>query len=180
MIQITLNLLSPEQKKELKTKRAYVIIKEIVMLVLLFACISAILLLVSRYFLEEQLAILMDKNATAIQVGEETNKQVTAINAKINTAGKIQEKFKVWSTLLIKIAAVTPDQVAYNSIKIYPEKAVLEIQGIAKSRQDLLAFKERLEKDGLFYEVDLPLANLLAKENNTFSVTMKINLDQIN
>ncbi len=180
MTQINLNLLSPEHKKELKIKRIYVTVKEMVMLILLFTCISAILLLVSRYFLEEQLAILMDKNATAIRVGEETNKKVAAFNEQIELVDKIQKKYQTWSVLLIKLAAVVPDQVVCNSIKIYPESSLIEIQGTATGRQDLIVFKERLENSDIFSEIDLPLTSLLAKENNNFSVKAKINLEQIN
>lgn len=177
MIQINLNLLSPQQKRELKIKRIYITIKEMVMLVLLFTCISAILLLVSRYFLEEQLAMLMDKNATAIRVGEEINKKVIIINEKINNAYSIQQKFRHWSRLMIVIAEITPNNIAYNSIKIYPEKSMIELQGIAKSRQALIDFKERIGKNEFFSEIDLPLTDLLARENNSFTIRANIKLE---
>ncbi|HNP74951.1 MAG TPA: hypothetical protein PKL09_01155 [bacterium] len=177
MIQINLNLLSPEHKKELKVKRIYITIKEMVMLILLFTCISAILLLLSRYFLEEQLAMLMDKNATAIRVGEEINKKVVTFNEKITNAYNIQQKSKHWSQLLVTIATITPADIAYNSIKIYPEKTLIELQGTAQTRQALINFKNELDDNDSFSEIDLPLTDLLAKENNSFTLKAKIKLD---
>ncbi|MFA5029252.1 MAG: PilN domain-containing protein [Patescibacteria group bacterium] len=171
---ITLNLLSPKQKKELKTKRIYLALKELLMLFLLFTALIAILLIVSRYFLEQQLASLITRNINAIQISQKTNEEVVLINKKINNVYKIQKNFQKWSDFLTNLSKLTPAGVSYNLVKIYQQNSQLEIQGIAKTRNDLLELKKNLEADERFYDIDLPLNNLLVKENNSFTIGAKI------
>lgn len=176
---INLNLLSPIQKKELKNKRIYIALKELIMLFLLFATIIAILLLVSRYVLEQQLTELISRNAINIKNTQEISQQIIDINEKIDNVYNIQNKFKKWSDFLADVSELTPDNIAYNFIKIYHQSGIIEIQGTAETRQDLLKFQKSLKESELFIEVNVPLSNLLAKENNVFNIQAEINLEQI-
>lgn len=176
---IIINLLSPEQKKELKIKRIYLAIKEVVMLILLFTSIIAIMLGVSRYVLEEQLADIIERNISTINAGQQVNNQIIVLNKKINLINDVQKNFKHWSVFFKKISQLTPDEIIYNSLKIYHQEAILELQGTAQTRQDLLKLQKNLEESQLFKKVDLPLNNLIEKENNTFNITAEINLNNI-
>ncbi|MBI5765671.1 hypothetical protein HZA71_00380 [Candidatus Falkowbacteria bacterium] len=176
---ITINLLSPQQKEETKTKRIYSAIKESAMLILLFTSIIAILLVISKYMLDEQLANLILKNAVQIQASQVKNNQIIAVNKKLNTIANIQKNFVKWSGFFVKLSQMTPENIQYGLVKVYYQDAALELEGAAKTRQDLLKLKKQLENSGLFANVDLPLGDLLAKENNIFHIKAKMNLNEL-
>ena len=176
---ITINLLSPNQKRELKIKRVYVAIKELIILILLFTLIIAIMLLVSKYILDNSLAKLIERNALAIQENRDVVNKINIINAKVNTISNIQKDFKRWSEFFVTLTNLTPDNISYDLIKVKYEDASIEIRGIARNRDDLTKLKNNLTKSNIFDNISLPLKNLLAKDNNDFTITAKIILNKI-
>lgn len=176
---ITINLLSPSQKRELKIKRVYVAIKELVILVLLFTLIIAIMLLISKYILDNSLSRLIERNAYTIQENRDAVNKINVLNAKIETIGKIQNDFKKWSEFLVAFTNLTPDNISYSLVKIRYEDAFMEIKGVSKTREDLVKLKDNLTNSGYFTDINLPLKNLLAKDNNDFTITAKIILNKV-
>lgn len=176
---ITINLLSPEQKNTLKTKRAYLIIRELIMLVLLFTSFLGILLLMARYTLEKELTDLVIRNINTITISQETNEQIASFNKKIELVDQIQKNFFPWSKFFSALANLTPANISYELIKVYQDQASIELQGLAQNRASLLKLKENLDNSPLFEKVNLPLENLLNKENNNFRLQAQINLNNI-
>ena len=176
---ITLNLLSPEQKEELKIKKIYIMAKEIVMLILLFTSIIAMILIASRFVLETELASIINKNASNIAVGNIINSEITGLNTKINRVHQIQSVYYNWSKLLEHLSVITPDNITYTFIKLHKTEASLELTGTAKTREDLLSFKDQLMESEYLSNTDVPLDNLLAKENNQFRIRADINLSKL-
>lgn len=176
---ITINLLSPNQKKELKIKRVYVAIKELIILVLLFTLIIAIMLLISKYVLDNRLAKLIERNAYTIASNRDVVNKISALNAKIKTIDKIQRDFKIWSEFFALLTNLTPANVSYDLIRIKSDEATIELRGLAKTRDDLTKLKDNLTGSSVLTDINLPLKNLLAKENNEFTITAKIILDKV-
>lgn len=174
---ININLLSPSQKKELKLKRIYIAIKELVMLFLLFAILTGILLLTSRYVLEQELTSLILKNSINIKATQEINEEIIVANEKINNAYDIQSKFKKWSQFFVDLSKLKTEKVSISLLKIYGENNILEMQGKAQTRQDLIKLQKTLEESTMFTEVNLPLNDLISKENNSFNIQAQINPD---
>ncbi|MDO8668785.1 MAG: PilN domain-containing protein [Candidatus Buchananbacteria bacterium] len=171
---IIINLLSPNQKRELKIKRVYVAIKELVILILLFTLIIAIMLLISKYILDNSLAKLIERNAYVISENRDIVNRINMLNDKISTVSKIQTDFKRWSDFLVTLTNLTPDNISYNSIKIKYDDTSLELTGVAKTRNDLTKLKNSLTDSNIFETVNLPLKDLLSKENNNFTITAKM------
>jgi Tfp pilus assembly protein PilN len=176
---IIINLLSPKQKQEIKIKRICIIIRELVMLFLLFTSIIAIFLVASKYYLEQQLTDLIIKNASEIKISQEINRQITIINQKIDDLEKIQQDFHHWSSFFAEISALTPDDIYLQSSKINSQDSTFKLSGIAATRDSLINFKEKIENSPLFSKVNLPLVDLLAKTNNKFNIETEINLKNI-
>jgi hypothetical protein len=53
----------------------------------------------------------------------------------------------------------------------------ITILGRSLTRDDLILFKEKLEKDSCFSSVDLPLSNLVDKSNIEFQIDFEISKD---
>ena len=176
---INLNLISLEQKRELKIKRIYIIIKKLIIIFLFFSVILAVLLIISRYILESKLTKIINENISSIEISQKTNQRIGAINKKVNQVETIQTNFKQWSTFLTHLSVITPPSIAYNFFNIYYQTASLEIKGTAKTRQALLDFETNLKSSSVLSNVDLPLHYLLAQTNNDFVIQANINLDQV-
>ncbi len=176
---ITLNLIPPEQVAKLKNKKTYAAIKDLLLLFLLFSIIISIMLVGSKYYLQEKLTSLMDRNSASIQSNNNLNSRIIAINDKINRTYSIQKNFKRWSYLLQKINELTPSAITVNEISISKGEISLEIIGVAKTRDDLLQLKKNLDGSGLFAKINLPISSLINRENNSFNIRADINLDKI-
>lgn len=176
---ITINLISPEHKKQLKTQRMFIILREIILLILLFTSIIAIMLWSSRYFLEEKLAELIRKNAQAINVNQDVNNKIKILNNKIDNSAVIQNDWQKWSVLVAGILELTPANIYYRNLNIFQETATVEISGQAKTRNDLLELQKKFQGSNLFKKVDIPLTSFLNKENNDFTLQATIDLAKI-
>jgi hypothetical protein len=52
------------------------------------------------------------------------------------------------------------------------------MRGRSKTRDELLNFKEKLDKSGFFLATDLPLKNLLIREDIEFEITASVILEK--
>lgn len=176
---INLNLIPQEQKNRLKNERFYSAFKEAAMLLFLFVAITSIMLILSRFYLENQLADLMQQNAAKISFNENNNRRVALINSKILAVENIQNNFIPTRALLEKIITNTPSDIAYNSVIFFRQQSTIELSGTSKNRDSLLAFKALLQKINWVKSVDLPMASLINKENNSFIIKLEVDLNKI-
>ena len=176
---ITLNLIPAKQKIILKNARLYATCKEAATLLFLFATIISIMLWVSRYYLERDLADLVIANAGNIESNEATNQRIIAINQKIKLADNISSNFISTRRIIEATASAVPENIALDTINFYRQQAMLEITGTAKTRDDLLQFKNTLSVTPWIKSVDLPMINLIDKENNRFTIKLEINPDRL-
>ena len=140
---------------------------------------SAIILVFANRFLQERLDGITAKNSSQIEVSQQINSQITAINQKINSTDKIQQNFKTWSKFITTVSNLRNNNTSYQSLAINYQNSLLEISGQSATREDLLAFKDNLDKSGLFTDIDLPITDLLPKEKNVFHIKATINLSKI-
>ncbi len=176
---IALNLIPQEQKIIMKNTRLYAAIKEAVTLILLFASIIAIMLWVSRFYLESDLADLVTANAANVASNEATNQRIIAINKQIDLVSNIENNYASSRKILAAVAHIVPENIALATINYYREESTVEISGLAKSRTDLIDFKNKLDSAGWIKSVDLPITDLIDKENNKFTIKLAIDQSRI-
>jgi Tfp pilus assembly protein PilN len=176
---ITLNLIPPEQKDKLKNKKIYSILKDLLLLFLLFSIIISIMLVGSKYYLQEKLTDLMNRNSISIQSNDNINKRIITINRKIDEVYTIQKESIRWSYLLQKIEKLTSANASTSEINISRQGAYIEIIGRTKKRTNLLELKQNLDQSGLFSKVNLPINDLIERENNSFNIRADVKLEKI-
>lgn len=177
---IALNLIPDGQKILLKNTRLYAACKEAVTLIFLFAMIISIMLWISRFYLERDLADLVVANATNIKSNEATNQRILAINQKIILADGIENNFISSRQAIESISKLVPENIALDSINYYRQQSYIELAGTAKTRNDLVAFKDSLRAVEWITAVDLPMTDLIEKENNKFKIRISADLAKIN
>lgn len=74
--------------------------------------------------------------------------------------------------LLDVLQAATPENLYLNHYSINFETKELILNGLAQNRDQLLTFKQNLEKSGRFTQVRVPLSSLEKEENVTFTVSL--------
>jgi Tfp pilus assembly protein PilN len=176
---IAINLLSTQEKIRLKNDKAFNSIKEIILLVLLFSAVAGIILVFANHFLGEKLEKISQENANQIGLSQAVDNQISATNKKISELAGVQKDFKPWSGFIFAISQLAGQGITYKSLSINYQGSYLTITGQAKTRDDLLKFKESLGQSPLFTGIDLPLSDLMPKDNNSFTIKATLNLNKI-
>ncbi|MFA6421990.1 MAG: PilN domain-containing protein [Candidatus Buchananbacteria bacterium] len=176
---ITINLVPQEHKEKIQRKKIYVSIKEALLIILLFSSVASILLILSKFYLEDQLARLTDQNSHGIAAIQLTNTKIKALNNKIIEAYTVQKNFKSWTAAINPIHVSKGDKITFSSLKIFKQQSSIEITGVAKTRADLVAFQKRLQKIDGFTKVNLPISDLINKGNNGFTIRIEIDLNKL-
>ena len=88
---------------------------------------------------------------------------------------KIQSGHLAWSNVFEKMNAATPEGVVISNFNT--KDFVVLLVGKAKSRDILLEFKNKLESTECFSEVNVPLSNLVLKEDVDFQIDFSVKED---
>jgi len=169
---ITLNIISPELKKEIKLKNIYQILKVEIFFAMIFIIFYLASVISSKYILKSYLAEITQKNNIANEATNETIQTVDNINKKLVEVAKIQTENINWLNLLEAISNNTEDDVRYNKIAI-DTKSGLALSGISSTREGLIKIKKFLENAQYLSDVNFPISNLLEKKDINFNITAK-------
>lgn len=173
---LTLNLISLEQKKEIKQKRIFEIIKKIFGVLIIIFSTFAIALLLVKLALQINFVNTVWSTTLVSKNSRGNNMKITDINRKISAVSNIQNDFRQWSILIENLANTAGQGISFSAVNIDGEKKTIIISGVAELREDLLNFKEKLEKSPSFRDVEFPMQNILQKENISFEIKAKLNL----
>ncbi|MFA6428312.1 MAG: PilN domain-containing protein [Candidatus Buchananbacteria bacterium] len=170
---ITLNIISPQQKEDLKLKKLYHEARNLITIILLFTIIAAIMVLVARYILQKEFYELVKQNTLVSQSNQKINRQIRTLNQQVTTVDKIQTQYKDYHAFLGNFFQLVPSGIQLYYFKINSEQ-ITELKGRATTRDALLTFKQALEKNPGLSNINLPVSNLLDQTNLNFSLTCKI------
>lgn len=171
---LTINLISNEQKKEIKMKRLYESIKKIFCVSIVLTCLTAIMFLASKLILQNEYVNAVMQTSIIARNSRGFDNKISGINHQINTASSIQDNYKIWSPLIKDIAEITPADITLSLLSIGADGKAVQLKGTAKYRESLLEFKQKLENSGNYEDINLPLQNILQKENINFDITVGI------
>lgn len=175
---ITLNLISEQKKKEIKIKHLHQLLKKIDLVVIIFVCLIAIMILVAKIMLQNTFNTTISQTTLITKNTQGSTLKVRDINNKITSMEQVQTDFIVWTRLLDQLATSTPDGIVITSIKAGSDKNI-RMTGVARTRDSLIALKNSFEKIAMFDKFDLPLSNMLQKENINFEIITKLKIDTL-
>lgn len=172
---ISLNLLSPENKKTTEEKLLYLSIKNLLGSLLVFALFSAIILLSAKVILANNFQTIIEQTTLIVKEYGGVNQKIKEINQKIDTVSDTQEKFVAWSLTLEKIANLVPINTTTSVMILSRADERVILKGTAKTRNDLLLLKSNLENSDIFSSVKIPFSNLLTREDIDFEFELALN-----
>lgn len=95
-----------------------------------------------------------------------------AINALVALDGSIQGDQLYWSKLFEKISTIIPEGI--RIIKIANKNHTILMAGVADTRDILVSMREKLSQEPCFSNINLPLSNLVSKDNIAFQIEFEI------
>jgi len=176
---LTLNLVSSGQKKEIKLRHIYGLIKTVNYILIIIAIIIAIILLVAKTILQSKFNEIVAETTLVTRTNQGYNNDVREINNKINFISEIQNDYIPWSVLLAALANMAPSDVSFYYLKVNSQDQTITIKGKALLRSSLLDFKDKMADSVYFKDIDFPIQNILEKENIDFEINAKLNLANI-
>ena len=171
---ITLNILPPKNKKELKFIDVLTGTKDTIMLIFFGIILIAISLIGAKFFLKNHFNKTISQYSSSGVLDNESISEIQEFNKLINTSRKIQEGFRPWSSILVQIVNTTNDGIIFRRIEIQ-NNHVVKLLGTARKREDITEFKNTLDSSKLFKEFTIPLDILFQKENIQFSLNLNLN-----
>jgi hypothetical protein len=175
---IKLNLVSENLKKEIKLRRVYGIIKKVAFIFIFIIIIYAVALLFSSMLIANKFEETVNQTTLITKNSENYNNRIRGINGRLSSIAEAQKNFIRLSCFMKDIREFSGSDVFLNQILFNREKTLVVIRGKSKTRDKLLAFKEKLKDSGFFSEIDLPLKNLLTREDIEFEITATIIIDK--
>ncbi|HET8575364.1 MAG TPA: PilN domain-containing protein [Candidatus Paceibacterota bacterium] len=178
-----INLL-PQVEKE-KLRREYFLRLAVIALISLFfllliACVllmPTFLLTHSKLSITQNEAVALKHSTAGVQkaqyeaVVKQTNDRV---NQLLNAPAELQMRDLVRSILGVRGDRITLSAFVYQSAVAGSkgESARIQIQGVAKNRDELIAFQTRLQSSGHFSDVSLPISSLVSDTNIPFTMDL--------
>lgn len=176
-----INVLPEQQKKELRKEYLIRLVSTYFFLFGILFFLATILLLPTyiissskESFLENEFLLLKKENPN-LSLSELEN-IIFDINTKLGVLDT-ESKNILPTKIVSDFLSIQKQNIEINKIfYIKDDKDIksIEINGVAKDRSSLSAFKSNLEKSGLYENVDLPISNLLGKTDISFNIKMSV------
>lgn len=171
---INLNIISPEQKKEIKLNAIYDSIRAILVILLLILVFYSAAFIIIKKVMESYYEDTLYESSLTNKSTEDYNSTSRVINEKINEIAEIQKDYFKFTDFINFISKNIDDSIQINKLMINRDTNQILISGFAPNRDSLLALKEMIESLDNFSEFNLPMKTLLEKENINFEINTKI------
>ena len=172
-MEIRLNLIPQKRKKKIaEKKRASMIIK----IETFFATVLAVflaMLLVFNYILNLNLNSTIknekkSQNSDKYDQLKEYDVKFNQVNKKLVDIISIKNSQLYWSKLFLKLNDFIFPGIEIKSINT--SDYLISLMGISDTRDNLILFKEKLSGEKCFSSVNLPLDDLVEKNNISFKI----------
>lgn len=94
------------------------------------------------------------------------------INSQVALDKSIQKDQLYWTRLFEKLNNAIPEEVSIG--KIANKNYRIYLAGVSNTREDLLKMNESFSQEECFTDVNLPLSNLVSKDNVVFQIEFNI------
>lgn len=173
-----INLLPPYRKEEiLRSYNLRMLLKwETELMAILILLIMALISINAILKINLSAAVndfnMFNQNSEQFKRIEKYDNDTRDMGAVISNVGKIQNAQFYWSKFLAKLNDKVISGVEIS--KITTKNYDIIVGGKANTRDNLIIFRDNAGKDDCFTDVNLPLSNLVARDNIDFQMTFKI------
>jgi hypothetical protein len=178
-----INLIPPKEKERILMERINkVIIIHWFLIFFFIICFVLVLFSIKIYFKSQ--ALTQDSVVSSAKSGQEQERvgrfkeEMRITNEKINEQNNYLKNRIYFSSIIERIAGVLPEKLKLSTLSavLDSEKKIIKVfvSGFVLEREDLVVFKEKLEKEESISEISFPASNWVRASNINFSATFNI------
>lgn len=154
----------------------FVSVQQLISWVLVAICAAGIILLVAQMIMQNSFDQAVRQSALVTQEYGALNQKVRLANQRIEFLSGLQNKFIIWSPRLSALSSLVPPGIELYTMDAANMSRDIQITGHAKTRDDLLLYKQNLENSSLMTSVELPIENILESTDINFNIKGKLAL----
>ncbi len=178
---INLNLLSPAKKLNLKKKKTFLQVTRFVSYSLLTLIFAFIFMKGTSFLINEEIASVTASIDTATRIPQTT--EDTSLEAKItqynnlvkSTNNKLAAYIK-WSTIIEDFTKTVPSGIQLTYLGMDKTNKKIKLRGKANTRDDLVNFKNNLDDNKNYSNIDIPITNFLEKTDIDFTIDFNLEI----
>ncbi len=171
---INLNLLPPSKKQKTEILIKFIFSKRLLELVIFISAITATILIWSWFVLLEGFIDIASNTTTLNAQYLNYNQEIKQINKNIKDITDASSNHMVMGPKLSEIFSNLPADIKLTELHINRVNKTIILNGMAKTRDDLLNYQEELTKISWIDKPETPISKLFQKENITFEFSTKI------
>lgn len=177
-MKIYLDLLPEKKKKEIKRRKIFrVIIYQEFLFLFPIVVFIGILFSINAILKIQQGSLntiySFEQSRQNFQELKGYENKFKEINSQASLLLKINKGHLYWSQIFYELNKIVPAAVSFSDLTTKDYRVYLV--GKAKTRDDLLKFQENMNNAGCFSDINVPLSNLVVKENIDFQMDFTIN-----
>lgn len=182
-MRIYLDLLPQEKKDAIRRNKIFGLIVREEIFFLLPLIVFVIILFNIYYLLNLQHDSLLssganDSSRDQYQQLAKYEERFKSINTTVDVLSKIQSNHLYWTNALTSLSLTMPDGVYLSNLA--SKNYQLFLVGKARSRDDLLNLKTNLEQSSCFQNINVPLSNLVVKNDIDFQMDVEVKKECLN
>lgn len=167
---ITLNLLSPYKKGRLAQLIKFLFIKEILEILILTTSLLAVTYLCSWLILNDFLSDLSQSTTLVNKSYSTFNREIVRVNRSIKEAALASKDFYPLTPKLTELINNLPADIKINFLDVSRFNNTLALSGVAKTRDALISYQNKLSQLTWLTTPRTPPSQLLEKENVSFEI----------
>ncbi len=176
---ITINLLSPEKRRESATRTLFRHAKTLLEVTLFFALLIAIVTIGAKLLLLDTVLTVTSAPTANIRT-RDLEVKIRRVNAATALLTRLQGQTIPWSNVLIRLSDIVPPGIRLHELTLDTKTTPhLLLKGKAATRQDLLILKTALEKLPFITDLSFPITNLLSPKDIDWQLDATIELSRL-
>lgn len=177
---LRLNLLPPQEKKELELAEighwfisffGLILVILMIFSLLLFSTYAYLSILVKA---QNELIAIEQSNVEIVGQVKQIEEKIKQTNQNLSQIYHLQKDFVCWSPILEELARTVPQGIYLTNFSYQALTNQVNLNGRAETREQLLIFQQTLKENPQFIELEAPLSNLLKQRDIDFSFSFKL------
>lgn len=171
----SLNLLSPEERKEIRHERMFMIVRNLTGIFVSIFIFASVTMVIAKQTIKNEADQLAVQAKAVDDRSAKINAKVSAINNMLSDIEKIQKGDTDWGSHVLSIIQTIPQNISILTLDVDKETLIFTFNGTAATRADFLTMKTAFEKaKKLFKEISTPALGLTAVADIPFTFSGRL------